>query len=148
MDRIVPLRATIAKAARTLPEGDDLKKVLTDFDGKVDAVRKQIVATTEGGALTGEERLREHTDQLYGALLSSEGKPGDYQLAYIDALKRELDDVIKQFEQLNAQDLPKVNDALKAKGQPTIAFVPESSTAAGIVARYLGDAAATEAAVE
>ena len=44
-------------------------------------MRKQIVATTEGGAITGEERLREHTDQLYGAILSFEGKPADYQVA-------------------------------------------------------------------
>ena len=65
-----------------MPETDPLKKSVSDFDGKVDAVRKQIVATTEGGAITGEERLREHTDQLYGAILSYEGKPGDYQLAY------------------------------------------------------------------
>ncbi len=50
------------------------------------------MATTEGGAITGEERLREHTDQLYGAILSFEGKPADYQIAYIDALKRELDE--------------------------------------------------------
>ncbi|MEP6891062.1 MAG: hypothetical protein ABI955_10265, partial [Nitrospirota bacterium] len=45
----------------------------------------------------GEERLREHTDQLYGAILSYEGKPADYQIANIDALRRELDDVTKQF---------------------------------------------------
>src|SRR5205814_891295 len=121
---------------------------LADFDGKLDAVRKESVATTEGGALTGEERLREHTDKLYGAILSSEAKPGDYQLAYIDTLRRELDDVNKQFEQLNAQELPKVNDALKAKGQQPIAFAPGSSTAAGILARYLNHDAATEAAVE
>ena len=70
-------------------------KAVTDFDDKVDAVRKQIVATTEGGAITGEERLREHTDQLYGAILSYEGKPGDYQIARIDSLRRELDDVQK-----------------------------------------------------
>ena len=121
--------------------------MLTDFDGKVDAVRKQIVATTEGGAITGEERLREHTDQLYGAILSYEGKPGDYQIANIDALKRELDDVTKEFEQLNSKDLPAVNEALKAKGQTPIAYAPESSTAAGIMARYLereADAQATE----
>ena len=97
-------------------------------------MRKLIVATTEGGAITGEERLREHTDQLYGALLSFEGKPGDYQLAYVDTLKRELDDVTKQFDQLSAQEVPKVNDALKAKGQQPIAVVPESSTAAGMIA--------------
>jgi hypothetical protein len=97
-------------------EGDALRKTIMDFDARVDAVRKQIVATTEGGAITGEERLREHTDQLYGAILSYEGKPGDYQIAYIEALQRELGDVTKEFEQLVTKDLPTLNDALKAKG--------------------------------
>lgn len=147
MDRILPLRAAIAKTSAGLPEGDELRKTLSDFDGKVDAVRKQIVATTEGGAITGEERLREHTDQLYGAILSYEGKPADYQIANIDALKRELDDVTKEFEQVNSKDLPEVNDALKAKGQPPIAYAPESSTAAAMFARYIErEAQAAEAA--
>jgi hypothetical protein len=87
-------------------------------------VRKKIVATTEGGAITGEERLREHTDQLYGAILSYEGKPGGYQVAYIDSLKRELDDVTKEFDQLLARDLPALNDSLKSKGQQPIEAPP------------------------
>ncbi|MDQ6622559.1 MAG: sialidase, partial [Verrucomicrobiota bacterium] len=145
MDKIMPLRIAVAKTAKLLPEGDELRKTLTDFDGKVDAVRKQIVATTEGGAITGEERLREHTDQLYGALLSYEGKPGDYQMAYIDALQRELGDVTKEFEQVNTKDLPALNEALKAKGLPPIAYAPQSSTAAGEVARYLEGETATQA---
>src|SRR5436189_5943256 len=124
MDRILFLRGALAKSKNAMPEGDEMRKAMTDFDGKVDAVRKQIVATTEGGAITGEERLREHTDQLYGALLSSEVKPGDYHLAYIDTLKRELTDATKQFDQLNVQELPKLNDALKMKGQQPIAFAP------------------------
>jgi hypothetical protein len=120
MDRILFLRGELAKSGATLPEGDALRKNVSDFDGKVDAVRKKIVATTEGGAITGEERLREHTDQLYAALLSYEGKPGDYEISYIDALKRELDDVTKEFEQLLAKELPALNDLLKAKGQQPI----------------------------
>jgi hypothetical protein len=130
MDRILPLRAAIAKRVSELPEGDELRQTLADFDSKVDAVRKQIVATTEGGAITGEERLREHTDQLYGAILSFEGKPADYQIAYIDALKRELDDVTKQFDELNAKDLPAVNDALKAKGLPAVVYSATPSPSA------------------
>jgi hypothetical protein len=126
MDRIQAMRANLAKCGGALPEGDPLRKTVTDFDGKVDAVRKEIVATTEGGAITGEERLREHTDQLYGAILSYEGKPGDYQLANIDALRRELEDVTKELDQLLAKDLPALNEALKAKGQPPIA--PPSSS--------------------
>jgi hypothetical protein len=144
MDRILPLRAALAKAVAGLPEGEEVRKTLTDFDGKVDAVRKQIVATTEGGAITGEERLREHTDQLYGAILSYEGKPGDYQIANIDALKRELDDVTKEFEQLNTKDLPAVNDALKAKGLPAIAYVP-TETLNALAARFFNHDTATQA---
>jgi photosystem II stability/assembly factor-like uncharacterized protein len=125
MDRILFLRDALAKMSSALPESDPLKKSVNDFDGKVDAVRKQIVATKEGGAITGEERLREHTDQLYGALLSYEGKPGDYQLAYIEALKRELADASNEFAGLVAKDLPALNDALKGKGQPTISPPPE-----------------------
>ncbi len=125
MDRILALRGSLAKSGGAVPEGDALRQTVADFDKKVDAVRKQIVATTEGGAITGEERLREHTDQLYGAILSYEGKPADYQIARIDVLRRELDDVTKEFQQLVANDLPKLNDALKAKGQPAIAPPPE-----------------------
>jgi hypothetical protein len=120
MDRIIALRKALAQSGGALAESDPLRKNLSDFDGKVDAVRKKIVATTEGGAITGEERLREHTDQLYGAILSYEGKPGGYQVAYTDALKRELSDVTKEFDQLLAKDLPALNEFLKTKGQQPI----------------------------
>jgi hypothetical protein len=124
MDRILSLRKALAQAGATFPEGDPVRKNISDFDGKVDAVRKKIVATTEGGAITGEERLREHTDQLYGAILSYEGKPGGYQIAYIDALKRELADVTKEFDQFLAKDLPVLNESLKARGQQLIEAPP------------------------
>src|SRR5437879_7305335 len=131
MDRILDLRKALAQspAVAGLPEDDPLRKNISDFDGKVDAVRKKIVATTEGGAITGEERLREHTDQLYGAILSYEGKPGGYQIAYIDSLKRELDDVTKEFEQLLAHDLPALNESLKTKGQQPIEPPPAKVSA-------------------
>jgi hypothetical protein len=118
------LRQALAQIGAALPEVDPLRKQVSDFDGKVDAVRKKIVATTEGGAITGEERLREHTDQLYGAILSYEGKPAAYQMVYIDTLKRELNDVIKQFDQLLAQELPALNDLLKSKGQQPLSPLP------------------------
>jgi hypothetical protein len=124
MDRILFLRRDVAKAASAIPENDPLKKSIKGFDDKIENVRKKIVATKEGGAITGEERLREHTDQLYGALLSFEGKPGDYQIAYIDALRRELGDVTKEFDQVLTKDLPTLNDSLKSKGKPAIAPPP------------------------
>jgi len=137
MDRIIGLRQALAEKGAALPEGDPLRKQLSDFDGKIDAVRKKIVATTEGGAITGEERLREHTDQLYGAILSYEGKPAAYQITYIDTLRRELDDVTKQFDQLLTQELPALNDVLKSQGQqpvsPEPAKVGANSSAGGTI---------------
>ena len=105
----------------SLSEGDELRKALTQFANRIDSVRKKIVATTEGGAITGEERIREHTDQLYGALLSYDGKPGEYQVAYIGTLKQELNDVGKEFDELLANELPQLNEQLKAKGQSPFA---------------------------
>ncbi|HUE40626.1 MAG TPA: hypothetical protein VMO75_01735 [Chthoniobacterales bacterium] len=124
MDRILFLRQEVATMAKALPENDPLHRTVKDFDGKIEAVRKKIVATTEGGAITGEERIREHTDQLYGALLSYEGKPGDYHLTYIEILRRELDDVNKDFDQLLSKDLPAFNQTLKGKGKQEIAPPP------------------------
>jgi hypothetical protein len=141
LERIVALRKALAQSAATLPEGDPVRKNVTDFDGKVDGVRQKIVATTEGGAITGEERLREHTDQLYGAILSYEGKPGGYQIAYIDTLKRELADATKEFDQLLAQDLPALNESLKAKGQQPVP-APPAKVGANDATRDSGGAAA------
>ena len=143
MDRIVGLRQALAQTGAALPEGDPLRKQISDFDGKVDGVRKKIVATTEGGAITGEERLREHTDQLYGAILSYEGKPAAYQIAYIDTLKRELDEVTKEFDQLLAQDLPALNDSLKSKGQQPLSPPPAKVGANGAVHNSSGVTAAS-----
>src|SRR6266403_737341 len=140
MDRILVLQRDVAKTTSAIPEGDPTEKSIKGFDDKVENVRKKIVATKEGGAITGEERLREHTDQLYGALLSYEGKPGDYQIAYTDALHRELGDVTKEFEQLLTKDLPGLNDSLKSKGKPAIAAPPAK---VAITETQLGSGATT-----
>ena len=78
-------------------------------------MRKKIVATTEGGAITGEERIREKTTALYGAILNYEGRPGDYQIARIDSLKKELDDVAGEFDAFISKELPAVNKSLSQK---------------------------------
>jgi hypothetical protein len=125
--KVTDLRQNIAKRIKVSAEAkqDDLVTQLHGFDDKVDAVRKQIVATKEGGAITGEERLREHTDQLYGAVTSWDGRPAGYQLAYIASLRHELDDIEKQFSTLTTIDLPAVNDALKAKQQDPLTVLQE-----------------------
>jgi len=43
---------------------------------------------------------------------------------YSDTLKRELNDVTRQFDQLLAQELPALNDSLKSKGQQPLSPPP------------------------
>ncbi|MBX6421179.1 MAG: sialidase [Nevskia sp.] len=118
--RIQTLRAGIAQRLDAAGKDRRLAKRLQAFDERADAVRKLIVATKEGGAITGELRLREYTDELYGAILSYEGRPADYQLARIDALKRELADAQGQFDELLSQDLPPLNRALQNRKLPAL----------------------------
>src|SRR5947208_3289055 len=119
--RISGLRAQVAEAGKGRAEEDPLHKKLADFDGKLDELRRRIVATKEGGAITGEERLREHTDQLYGALLSWEGPPSAYQIDNIAAMRAELSDIDAGFAALTARELPALNSLLQKEGLKTLA---------------------------
>jgi photosystem II stability/assembly factor-like uncharacterized protein len=66
---------------------------------RLDELKKKIVATKEGGAITGEERLREFTDQLYGAINFWEGRPAKYQLERIEVLSQELQAVAREADE-------------------------------------------------
>jgi len=115
VDRINGVHDALMERGARLKGDAALGKKLQELAGKVEAMRKKIVATTEGGAITGEERIREKTTQLYGAILNYEGRPGDYQLARIDSLKKELEDVAAEFDAFVAKELPAVNKTLSQK---------------------------------
>ena len=101
--------------AGKLPEKDPLRARLQQLAQQVDALRSKIVATKEGGMITGEERIREHTGELYGDVNRYEGRPTDYQVARADSLSRELEDVITDFHKLTNKDMQDINAGLKKK---------------------------------
>jgi photosystem II stability/assembly factor-like uncharacterized protein len=98
----------------------DVKAAAAQLSGKADTLRKEIVATKEGGAITGEERLREHVDQIYGAINSVEDRPTAYQMARVDALDRELSEVEKQWAAMQAGDVAAFNARLRAANLPPL----------------------------
>ena len=112
--RINAVRNAADTEAASLPAQDASRKQLASLSEQANSIRQKIVATTEGGAITGEERLREHADELYGAIMSWDGRPADYQLAYIDTLNRELGDVQKAFTAFQDGPLAKTNAELKS----------------------------------
>jgi hypothetical protein len=114
--QINAVRMSADKYAAAIKGEDALKTQLAALSAKADRLRGKIVATKEGGAITGEERLREHTDQLYGAITSWEGPPSQYQLDNIVALRAQLVDIDAAFSHLAKTDLPSLNKTLHEGG--------------------------------
>jgi photosystem II stability/assembly factor-like uncharacterized protein len=108
--------AVAAKADAPQATRDQAKAVAA----KADELRKLLVATKEGGAITGEERLREHMDTAYGAVTATEQRPTPYALAYVDALERELAEVEKSYADLAAGAVGKLSVSLEARGMKRI----------------------------
>ena len=103
VERINGVRLALQDRASRLMKDAALAKQLQDLSEKIDDIRKKIVATKEGGAVTGEERIREKTTDLYGDLSIYEGRPAEYQVARIDSLKKELGDVDAVFDRPHGQ---------------------------------------------
>jgi photosystem II stability/assembly factor-like uncharacterized protein len=120
VDRIDAAQKGTAERTGKLAKGDPLAPRLAAVREKLEEVRRKIVTTKEGGAITGEERIREHTDYLYGALLRYEGKPAEYQEARVGALRRELDDVQRDFDRLAATEVRALDAALRERSLPPI----------------------------
>jgi hypothetical protein len=132
--KIVQVHDGAQTRAASLPQGDALREKLQGLARDADALRRKIVATKEGGAITGEERLREHLDYVYGAIMSVEDRPTPYQMARVAVLEHELKDVEDSFAALEKTNLVDVNGALKGKGVPEItvaAVTPEEEGGLG-----------------
>ncbi|MBV9478467.1 MAG: glycosyl hydrolase [Acidobacteria bacterium] len=111
-ERVKTLRDQANARAAKLSGAD--KKKLTDFANKLDEQYKTLVATREGGWLSGEEQLRERMGSVYGAVNSFDGRPTDSQLAEADALAAELAKKQSAFDAA-AKDVDAVNKTLAAK---------------------------------
>jgi hypothetical protein len=138
VDRIDGAREAADKRVKALGK-DALSEKVGKLKDKLDEVKKKIVATKEGGAITGEERLREHLDIVYGALMSWEGKPGKYQVERVATLKRELDDVRKDFEELVKNEIRPLDAPLKEKKLEPIPTELPAATSAADQAQRLGE---------
>ena len=114
-----------ARAAK-LSEKDPLRARLQQLADDCEKLRSRIVATKEGGMITGEERIREHLGELYGNVNIYEGRPGDYQASRAASLGRELEDVIVDFRKLTDQQLPTINTSLKKKKLDTVTVPTEA----------------------
>jgi hypothetical protein len=85
VERINGMRLALDVRAGKLKVGVPLTERMRRASVEVDAFRTKIVATKEGGAITGEEPLREFLADLYGNVVAYEGRPSRTQVQRADA---------------------------------------------------------------
>jgi len=123
VERMNGVRQALDERAARLPTGDAVTKRLRAASAAVDAMRKKIVATKEGGMITGEERLRENLTDLYSNIVFYDGGPSQTQIERADALARELADVVRDFDAWTTRDLAGINAVLRSKKLEPIAVL-------------------------
>jgi photosystem II stability/assembly factor-like uncharacterized protein len=132
VERMNGVRSALADRAAKLPAGDPLAQRLRDASAAADVLRKKIVATKEGGMITGEERLRENLADLYSAVVFYDGRPSQMQLDRTAAIGHELSDVVAAFDAWSAKDLATLNTELGTKNlQPIVLMTRQDWEAVG-----------------
>jgi hypothetical protein len=131
VDRINSVRSELEDRAQNLPAGDPLAQRLRDASAAADVMRKKIVATKEGGMITGEERLRENLTDLYGNVVFYDGRPSQMELDRTDAIGHELSDIAAAFDAWSAKDLAALNTELAAKNLKPVLVITRTQWEGG-----------------
>jgi hypothetical protein len=113
VEQINGVRSSLELSASRITGTDSLGSRLRTLAAEADAFRKKIVATKEGGMVTGEERLREHAAELYGTLNGNDGPPTQTQVDRTAALIDEVAALEKEFHAWTERHLAGVNGSLK-----------------------------------
>ena len=115
VDTIADARDQSRDRAAKLPAGDVTRKRVEDAAKSLEGIRSKLVATREGGGITGEEKIREQMGSLYGAVNGYEGRPTQPQILRMEALKKEFDGVAAEFDAFAKKELPVVNATLEKR---------------------------------
>lgn len=91
------------------------KKLLSDYNGKLEAFRATLLATKSKSMFADEERLREHISEVYTSLCYQEAKPTNLQIERVTQLKEELQKAQQSYESIVSQYGGKTKDAITAE---------------------------------
>ncbi|HEX7184422.1 MAG TPA: glycosyl hydrolase [Thermoanaerobaculia bacterium] len=114
-DAAVDARGALRQRAEALPKNDKLRKQLEDAATSLDKLHASLVATGEGGWLSGEEQLREKLGTLYGGINAYEGRPTKAQLDQMKVLGGRLDKSAAQLDSIASGEVAAANKALAAR---------------------------------
>jgi photosystem II stability/assembly factor-like uncharacterized protein len=108
------------RVAAGLPAKDQARQQVATAATRLDAFHKRMVATGEGGWLSGEVQLREKLATLYGGINGYEGRPSKSQLDSVVVLRAELEKAEKDFATVVDHDVAAANRALAGRKLPPL----------------------------
>lgn len=109
------------KARATSAGAQSLGKRLAGFEASLETLRRQLTSSS-GSMISGEEKLREHMTNLYGAITTYLGRPTASQLQRVPALEGELAARKVDYDRLVGASLATLNRELG--GRKLDALVP------------------------
>lgn len=132
VENVIQLREGAVKAGGGLKGGDKLKTQLAGLAERLEKFRSRLVATAEGGWLSGDEQLRERLGKVYGGVNSYDGRPSRSQLDQVPVLEGELAKAEGELEGFLKGEVAAVNrelerrklDPLKIKSKDEIENAP------------------------
>ncbi|MEW6364470.1 MAG: glycosyl hydrolase [Acidobacteriota bacterium] len=122
-DCVTSARDQARERAKKLGKGTGLAKELDAFADRLDKLHKTLVATREGGFLSGEEQLRERVVDLYQAVAGYGGRPTQSQLDRMVVLENELRKAEQSYKAIADGDLNALNAKLKGKSLDPISIL-------------------------
>jgi len=83
----------------------------------------KFISATKFGRITGEVRLRDRLADIYGGVMSYQGKPSETQISRLADLEIRIASLQKEIEKTINQELPKINKKLKSKSLNEIVLI-------------------------
>jgi len=98
------------------------KKLMIEFNDKLEEQRSQLLGTKQKSAFADEEKLREKITDVYSAVASQEAPPSNLQVQRAEALQKELVKKKQDVQAVNNKYFKKVFDELVKEGlaQPKV----------------------------
>ncbi len=117
VDAATDLRDQARARAEGLGERQRIARRLAEYADRLEAFRAALVATSEAGSISGDEKLREKLAEVYGAVTGYDGRPTRSQIDRTAVLAGQLERAESDFGVLSSgRELDSLNAQLRGRG--------------------------------
>ena len=105
----------LIKDSDSLVKTNKSKKIITDYNTKLEELRSTLLATKQKSIFADEEKLREQISDVYSAVCYQEARPTNLQVERVSGLEDEVKKAAKAYDVLNAKYALQVKQTIEAE---------------------------------